>query len=211
MNTGQGNRPYYSPKRELAALETRRRILTEAKELFLRQGYAGTSVAAVARTAGVAERTVYLVFPTKAALLNEVIVDAVRADDSEAPLREQFAAALEAPAAELIRRFAAANAAVMARTARVMAIGEGAAAGDPQLAQLRERGHAALRVDCHRIAEALAARDALAHDLSVEDATDTMYALLNESVFLRLVDGREWSVERYQAWLERLLVATLLR
>src|SRR3954451_22075226 len=66
-----------------AAAATRERICIAAEELFLRDGYARTSVRAVAKAAGVAEATVYLAFAGKAALLDAVIVRAVRDNASE--------------------------------------------------------------------------------------------------------------------------------
>ena len=42
-----------------------------------------------------------------------------------------------------------------------------------------------------------------------EDAAATIYALGNDSVYLRLVDGYEWTAEDYARWLERLLTRTL--
>ena len=49
-----------------------------------RDGYARTSIRAVAKAAGVAEATIYLAFPDKAALLDAVIVRATRDNPSEA-------------------------------------------------------------------------------------------------------------------------------
>src|SRR5580704_12931557 len=99
---GPDKRRYRSPTRTAAALETRRRIREAAEKLFLRDGYVPTTMTAVASAAGVAERTVYLVFPTKAALLNEVIVAAVRDEHSDQPLGEQLRRALELPPRQLL-------------------------------------------------------------------------------------------------------------
>src|SRR6185437_14883219 len=66
-------RKYHSPVRQRQAAGTRRRIRAVAEALFLRAGYGATSMRQVAAEAGVAERTLYLNFPTKAALLNEII------------------------------------------------------------------------------------------------------------------------------------------
>ena len=45
---------------------TERRILEAATELFIERGYVGTSLLAVAEAAGVAPRTVYVRFRSKA-------------------------------------------------------------------------------------------------------------------------------------------------
>ena len=206
-----GKRRYHTPKRTARAQATRQRIRAAAEARFLRDGYARTSMSAVANAAGVAEKTVYLAFPTKANLLNEIIVAALRAEDAPRPFRARLSEALAARPEELIAEFAALSADVMARTARVMALGESAASSDPQLAELRERGHAAMRSDCRGIAAALAAQGALADDLTTDVAASTLYAIVNDSVYLRLVDGYGWTPDAYRAWLDRTLTATLLR
>lgn len=206
-----GRRRYHTPKRTARARATRQRIRAAAEALFLRDGYARTSMSAVAEAADVAEKTVYLAFPTKADLLNEIIVTALRAEDAPRPFRLRLREALAAPPAELVAEFAALSADVMARTARVMALGESAASSDPQLAELRERGHAAMRSDCRDVAAALAAQNALADEISADTGASTLYAIVNESVYLRLVDGCGWTPDEYRAWLDRTLRKTLLR
>jgi AcrR family transcriptional regulator len=211
MSSDHEKRPYHTPKRDARARATRERIRTTAETLFLRDGYARTSMGAIAQAAGVAEKTVYLAFPTKAKLLNEIIVTALRAEDAPRPFRTRLQEALAAPPDRLLAEFAALTADLMARTARIMDLGETAASSDPQLAALRDRGHAAMRSDCHDVAATLAVRGALAVDITTEDAASTIYAIANESVYLRLVDGCGWSPDRYHAWLERTLRKTLLK
>jgi hypothetical protein len=67
-----------------------------------------------------------------------------------------------------------------------------------------------MRSDCHDVAATLAGRGALASDVTANDAASTIYAIANESVYLRLVDGCGWSPDRYHAWLEQTLRKTLL-
>ena len=52
---------------------TRRTMIDSARELFIRQGYPGTTVEQIAERAGVAVQTVYYTFKTKAQLLCEVV------------------------------------------------------------------------------------------------------------------------------------------
>lgn len=51
------------------ARATRMRVAAAAVELFLRDGYPATTMAAIARQAGVSTQTVYNTYRTKAALL----------------------------------------------------------------------------------------------------------------------------------------------
>src|SRR3954469_2403288 len=98
-------RRYDATSRRAAAAATRDRICAAAEELFVRDGYARTSVRAVAKAAGVAEATIYVTFPGKAALLDAVIVRATRDNPSE-PLD----AIASAPADEILPRLARSNA-----------------------------------------------------------------------------------------------------
>ena len=69
MNTSKVTSSYESPLRDAQKEETRRRILDAAGALIETMSPAGLSFAAVAKQAGVQERTVYRHFATKDALL----------------------------------------------------------------------------------------------------------------------------------------------
>ena len=71
-------RAYNSPHRAAQASETRARISAAARTCFLERGFSKTRMRDVAERARVAEATLYLAFPTKAALLSEVIRSAIR-------------------------------------------------------------------------------------------------------------------------------------
>lgn len=201
-------RSYRSPSRERRAQETRARIIRAAGSLFLADGYSATTIRAVAREAGVAEPTVYLVFTNKPALLDAVI-DAALGGATGATWRNQLEAALTRPSEELLSEFAKATAGVMERTARILAVAGAAATTDPDLAESRSRGHAAMRAQLERVAAQLHAHEALV--VSRPDAAATIYALASDAVYLRLTDGYGWNTRRYATWLGDVLRAALLK
>jgi AcrR family transcriptional regulator len=205
-------RPYHSPKREQQALATRRRIRAAAQELFLTRGYNATSVNAIASAAGVAIRTLFLAFPGKAALLSEIIQVAVRGDDQDLPVaaREQWQAMLALPADQLLESFAAGTATILARTARLLELGDLAADQDRDLASFRDRGHANMRADFREIATELTHQKAIAPSLSIQHTADTIYALSNHDVYLRLTRECGWTPDHYTTWLATTLQSTLL-
>ena len=212
MSEREVKRPYRSVARAAAAKETRRRIRAVAAERFVADGYTATSMKAVAAAADVSERTVYLAFPTKAALLAECIRVAVRGDDDAAPLlaRERSRQLLEAPPERMLGLLADASAELMGRAARLLAVGESVGPDDPQLGEARERGHAATSADMLEIAKAMKRAGALQRGMSPERAADIMYALAaSESLYLRLVDHRGWSPAAYARTLERALAGVL--
>jgi AcrR family transcriptional regulator len=203
MSDGPVKRRYDASSRRAAAAATRERICAAAEELFVRDGYARTSVRAVAKAAGVAEATIYLAFPGKGALLDAVIIRATR--DNAAESLDAIAAA---PPDEILSRLATSNAVLMARAARLIALGESATLMDAELRPLRERAHRNLRAALRDVAVRLAAAGRLR--ASSQEAADTLYAIANEDTYLRMTEGAGLSPERYAAWLASALEAVLL-
>jgi AcrR family transcriptional regulator len=195
-------RKYDATSRRAAAAVTRDRICAAAERLFVADGYAGTSIRAVAQAAGVAEATIYLTFPNKAALLDAVIVRATRDNPSE-PLADIAAA----PPEQILGRFAASNAALMARAGRLIALGESAALMNAELRPHRERAHRRIRAALRVIAGVLDDAGRLRGDAST--ATATLYAIASESTYLRMTDGAGLSADDYARWLSETLTAAL--
>src|SRR4051794_1917783 len=206
-------RPYRSAIREERARDTRRRIRAAGERLFLRDGYLATPLKRVAAEAGVAERTLYTAFATKAELMNEIVRVTVRGHDGDEPLAEvALLPVLDGPAEGMLERFATACATVLARTARVIALAEAAADADPGLGAFRDRGRAAQRADFRAAADALHAAGALRDGLGAEAAAGPLWALGTDHVlYLRLVDGCRWSDEDHAALLARLMAAAVGR
>jgi AcrR family transcriptional regulator len=207
-------RPYHSPKRTHAALERRRRMRAAAEQLFMRDGYEPTTMLSIAAAAGVAEKTLYLAYPSKAALLSEIIRVGVRGGEGDQPLTrrtpwtEMLAAA---SVAEAIARFAAGAAALMSRAARVLWLGEANAASDHQLQEARKCAHANVRADMREFATALAERGALAPGLDPEQAAAILFATCaNETIFLRLTNECGWTPDQYAELIEKLVTGLLL-
>ena len=75
--------------RERKARETRRRILDAAERLFVRDGYASTTIVAIAEDGDVAVQTVYAVFGTKRAILTELLATRTAGEEEATPLRER--------------------------------------------------------------------------------------------------------------------------
>jgi hypothetical protein len=113
------------------------------------------------------------------------------------------------PRAQL-RGFVRNSAHVSTRVAPLYAILVGAAGADPDAAALladltaqRQRGQ---RV----IARALARAGVLRPGLRERDAADLIHALLSPELYRLLVVDRGWKPERYERWLEDVLVDQVL-
>jgi hypothetical protein len=154
----------------------------------------------------------YLTFASKAALLRQAIQASVQGDEEPTPLseRSERRALVAGSAEEMFARFAQKNAALMTRTAAIIAVGECAASTDPDLAEYRDRAHAATRANLYALATELKRRNALRPGISEQEAADTMYALAaDESVFLRLTGECGWTPNHYADLIARTLQATL--
>ena len=101
-------RPYHSPLRQAQAEATRARILDASLKLFAESGYAATTIAAVAREAGVVPETIYASFGTKKALMDGLIGRAAP-PDTAATLETHWSTEAGNPHAQLgvIAAFAA--------------------------------------------------------------------------------------------------------
>jgi len=197
-------RKYDATSRRAAAAATRERICAAAEELFLRDGYARTSIRTVAKTAGVAEATVYLAFADKAALLDAVILRAVRDNSSES-----LTAIAAAPPHEIIPRLASSASVLMGRAGRLIALGESASFMDAELRPFREQARRRLQAAFRAVADRLAQASLLRVD--AQAAADTLYVINSECTYLRMTEDAGLPPDRYGRWLTDTLTATLLR
>lgn len=207
-------RRYDSPRRREQAAETRRAILLAARDLFERQGYAGTSVAAVAAGAGVAVKTVYLAFGTKSGVLRGLWNLLLRGDEGDAPVAERswYREVLDERDPTRQLRLNARNArAVKLRIAPVLEVVRAAAASDADIASLWERIQSDFHANQGAVVESLAAKGALAPGLGVERATDILWALNHPDVWQLLVGRRGWSADEWERWFADAAAAQLLR
>src|SRR5215203_5257588 len=82
-------RRYDSARRRQQAAATRREILVAAQKLFEGQGYAATTMAAIAEESGVSLKTVYVAFETKSGVLRALWNFLLRGDQEEIPVGER--------------------------------------------------------------------------------------------------------------------------
>lgn len=216
MNESQANhRPYHSDLRREQAQLTRRRILEAAYSCFVRDGYPGTTMAGIARAAGVSPQTVYNGFASKAALL-KAVYDATLVGDDEAVPFAGRPEVLEVYARTEPERFLEGYAG-LARLlfgrleALLRAILEGAAAGDADLREHLRIINGERLIGCTMVAERLAERGWLRPGVTVEQARDQIWALNSLEVHDLLVRERGWTSDAYTAWLAAVLAHALLR
>jgi TetR/AcrR family transcriptional regulator, regulator of autoinduction and epiphytic fitness len=207
------NRTYDSSNRARQARETRRRIVEAAARLFVRDGYAATSVAAIAEAAGVAVPTVYAAFRSKAGLLRAVVDLTVRGDDEDAPLASRAdwqTMESHADPQEQLALFARLHREICDREAAVFAQLEAAAGGDPEATQMLAEHDDRRYTTQTRLARALQRSKALKPGLTAREAADTIWTIASERTYLALVRDRGWRPAKYERWVAEQLEAALL-
>jgi AcrR family transcriptional regulator len=207
-------RTYNSELRSQQAAQTRRKILQAAQELFETEGYAATSMAAIAAAAGVSLKTVYLAFETKSGLLRALWHLLLRGERDSAPVAEQtwYRAVLEEPDPDRQLRLNIRNSLIVkTRAGKMLDVIRSAASADPEIGSLWARIQTEFHDNQRAIVQSIADKQALATHLDVAGATDILWALNHPNLYMLLAGERSWSPERYERWLSDLLCAEILR
>jgi AcrR family transcriptional regulator len=207
-------RPYHSPRRREQARQTRLAILDAARPLFIQRGYAGTSMADIARAAGVSLKTIEAIFGTKATLLTALRDVTIVGDDAAIPVAERawFKKMLEEPDPRRQLELHARNTMrIKHRTGTLNEVIRRAAQSDPEIGDLWRVFQEQFRADQRLVAENLAAKDALRDGLDVDGALDTIWLLNHPSVYYLAVAECGWPEERFERWLADTLIRQLLR
>jgi AcrR family transcriptional regulator len=210
----QTKRPYDARRRrERASQEreaTRARVVEAARDLFLSRGYVATTMADIAREAGVALQSVYSAGQSKADLLHLVVDLAVAGDQQDVMLVDRpeiTAVADEADPVRQVERFAGLIASTMERLAPVWIAYREAAAVDPKAAANLVAAHRRRRETFGTMIRMIPEQH-LRHPY--EQSADTAWSIGSIDVFLLLRTILEWDAPRYAAWLRETLVDLLV-
>jgi AcrR family transcriptional regulator len=204
-------RRYNSPLRAGQAEQTRLRVLEAAYGLFVERGYAGTTIAQVAREARVSSETIYLAFGGKRGLLEGVIELAIAGED-DPPTEENvwWSEVAQLPSArERLEKMTEFSCRVLVRTAPIHTIIRGAADKEAFADELRSRLlHDRVTNQTERVRRFL--REDLRDGLSVAEAGQRYCALTSPELYFVLTVELGWSAAQHRAWLTELLVSELL-
>jgi AcrR family transcriptional regulator len=206
-------RRYDSPRRREQAAATRRAILEAAERLFQQDGYAATSMAAVAAEADVSLKTVYLAFETKSGVLRALWHLRLRGDEDPIPVgrREWFREVMEEPDPERQLRLHARNSRmVKVRAGLLMQIIRDGAAGDPDIAALWNRIQTDFYDNQRSVVESLDEKGALRAGLGVDRATDILWTINHPALYWLLAGDRGWTPEQFEEWLLEAVRSQLL-
>lgn len=191
-----------SRTRSQRAQETRARMLRSAYELFTERGYPATTMADVAKRAGVAVQTVHFTFGTKGALLQHTYDYAVLGEGNLLPPEQQpwyaeFRSATELHAA--LKILVENVSTVMARSAPLDDFVR-SASYLPDAARIRDHSEMMRRQGWSAMVEHLSATFGLAGNLTTQHAVDIMMLLMSPTSYNTLTGEYHWSPAEWQTW-----------
>jgi AcrR family transcriptional regulator len=205
-------RSYDSSRRRAQATETRSAIVAAARDLFIEQGYARTTMADIARTAGVSVETIYAAFKNKATLLHKAWDIAVGGDDQDIGFHERpevLAIRNEPDLAKRLMLHAAFSTQTAQRIAPFQLMVESAAGADPEAAAMLEEMGRQRLVGMTVMAAEVAKTGQLA--VSEEECRDVIWSMTDGMLWHRLVNERGWTNERFADWLGHMWVRLLVK
>jgi AcrR family transcriptional regulator len=187
-------------------------VLAQSRELFLAAGYGRTTIAAIARAAGVSKESVYKGYGGKPGLVRAIFEQSLLgAGGPPAEERSDRAQATATDARELMEQFGRFTAEVSPLGAPVfLLIRDAAASGDPDMAVLlRDVEDARYRRMLHNARQVLG-RGFLKAGLTEQEVADVMFTCTSAELYESLVLKRGWDAERYGSFIARTLAANLL-
>lgn len=205
-------RSYDSSRRRAQATETRSTVVRTARDLFIEHGYGRTTIADIARAAGVSAETIYASFGNKATLLHRAWDITVGGDDQDIVFHERPEVVAIRNEADLAKRLvlqAAFSTTTAQRIAPFQLMVHAAAGSDPSAASMLEE------MGRQRLAgmTVMAAEAAKTGQLAVpeEECRDVLWSTTDGMLWHRLVQERGWTNEAFAHWLGRMWVSLLVR
>lgn len=205
-------RSYDSSRRRAQADETRSAIVRAARDLFIERGYGHTTIAEIARHAGVSVETIYASVGTKTTLLHKAWDITVGGDDQDIVFHERPEVVAIRNEANLARRLML-HAEFSTRTAQRIApfqlMVQSAAGADPTAAAMLEEMGRQRLVGIGVMAAEAAKTGQLA--VSEDECRDIIWAMTDGTLWHRLVNERGWTNEHFAQWLGQIWVDRLVK
>jgi AcrR family transcriptional regulator len=205
-------RSYDASRRRERARARRLAVVLAARELFERDGFRPTTIAAIAAHAEVSPESVYKGFGTKAALAKAVFDLVIAGDDEPVPVAERPAMQAmrdEPDARRKIAMFVQGLAQRLARSARVqILIRDGRHVDDslaPVWAKLNDEGLAGMTM----LGRHLLQTGQLRNGIDLDEVRDMLWNYLAIDHYERLVLTQGWPLERYAQWLAHAITSAI--
>ncbi|HEX3337142.1 MAG TPA: TetR family transcriptional regulator [Jatrophihabitans sp.] len=204
-------RRYDSTRRKQQAELTRNAVLAAARRRFLADGYAATTVAAVAGDAGVSIETVYKSFGGKPGLVRAIWERALSGrGDVPAPVRSDAMSATETDAEQMLRNWARLNAEVTFEVVPILLLVRAASDSDEAMAALLAESEQQRLIRMRHNARRLLKTGGVRRGLGLAQVTDILWMFSASELYEVLVLRRNWTRARYAAFIADAMAAALV-
>jgi AcrR family transcriptional regulator len=209
--TVKPRRRYDSPRRAEQARQTRAEVTGAAQRLFLRDGFAATTIAAIAAEAHVSAETIYKAFGGKPGLVRAICEQALAGEGPvPAETRSDDLQASEPDPRQIIRGWGRLSAEIAPRVSPILLLLRAAAFTDPEMASLRAEIEASRLTRMTRNARTLVAGGHLRAGITAEKAGEILWTYSSPELYELLVVNRRWPPQEYGAFIADAMIAALL-
>lgn len=207
----KGRRRYDSSGRRAQASRTRELLLDTAQRRFLEQGYAATTVAAIAAEVGVSVETVYKAFGGKAGLVRAIYDRGLLGTGRDAAYaRSDRMRERESDPRVIMRNWGSLTTEVASVLTPIRLLIRAAASTEPDMADLlADSDHERLTRMRHH-ARFLADRGYLRDDITVQRATDVLWLCSSAEIYELMVLNRGWSSAEFARFVADTMINALL-
>jgi AcrR family transcriptional regulator len=204
-------RRYDSSGRRERARQTRGQITDAARELFLADGYAATTIAAIAAAAGVSVETIYKGFGGKPGLVRAIVEQGLAgAGPVPAERRSDQIRDTEPDPCRILTAWGDFTTEIGPRIAPILTLARDAAASDPEVAVTLEQISAARLERMTANAARLLDAGHLRPGITVEQAADILWTYSSPELYDLLVLRRGWPADRFGRFVAQALISALL-
>jgi AcrR family transcriptional regulator len=208
---GKTARRYDATGRAAQAARNRAIVLECAERLFLQQGYAGTTIVAIAAAAGVSVETIYKAFGGKAGLVRGIREWRLAGSGHvPAEARSDRARLQESDPRALIAAWGQLTAEVAPLVSPILLLLRAAAATDADAAALLAEMDASrlrrMRLNARHLYDSGHLRDGV----TLQQAADVLWTYSAPELYELLVLRRRWSAKRYGQFVGDAMIAALL-
>ena len=207
----KSGRRYNSSGRLSAAERTRTHVLNLARERFLANGYAATTVAAISTAAGVSVETIYKSYGGKAGLVRALRDVALQGEGPvPAEQRSDEQAARASDPREIIAGWGRLTGEVMPRVAPILLLVRAAAGADDEMAAVRRETEDGRLVRMAHNARYLVDGGHVRDGLDLERVRDVLFAYSSPELYELLVLRQGWSTDDYSRFVADGIAAAVL-
>ncbi|WP_020391536.1 TetR/AcrR family transcriptional regulator [Kribbella catacumbae] len=199
-------RNYDASGRREQARARQQAVVLAAKDLFERDGFRATTIAAVAKSAGVSAESVYKGFGTKAALAKAVFDYVIAGDDEPVPMAERAdaqAVQAEPDVRHKIKLYVDGLAQRQERSAKVQILIRDGRHTDETLDEVWQKLLAERLVGMGMLGRHLLDSGQLRPAIEPDEVRDVLWTYIAVELYELLVLQRNWSLDRYAAWITR--------